>query len=791
MKKLLLILLVFAFTNAFTQSQYGISGKITYDNTSNSAIEYSEVILKDKPNHVYAYTYTDTLGIYAFSNIPNGNYTIDIKPNYKWGGVSPVDALSILRYFVKLSTFKDALKKKAADVNGDKNIIPMDALLINRRFVKLINSFTAGEWVWNNNTVAVNGQNIILNIQILCTGDVDGSYIPSYRFSCGDSLVDLRDGQVYKTVKIGGQCWFKENLNATKYSNGDLIPNVTDNTTWSNLTTGAYCYYNNDSATYANTYGRLFNWYAVNDSRKLCPKGWHVSTNAEWTTLITFLGGEGIAGGKMKETDTTHWLFPNTGATNSSGFTALPGGGRYDDFGAIFGDLYVAGSWWSDTEAERDTAYALNYNIYFNDPGAILSDSFKINGSSVRCVKDCPAINSPGLGTNTPSQNQIIWKWQAVTGATGYKWSTTNNYFTATDIGTSTSYTQTGLTCNTSYTLYVWAYNSCSNFSSATTLTQSTSACPCPAINAPGLGTNTPSQNQIIWKWQAVTGATGYKWSTTNNYSTATDNGISTSYTQTGLTCNTSNTLYVWAYNSCSNFSSATALLQNTSTCSIANCGIITDSRDGKTYKTVIIGTQCWMAQNLNVGTRINGVNNQTNNGIIEKYCYNDDENNCNIYGGLYQWDEMMQYVITESTRGICPTGFHVPSHNEWTTLERAVCSSSTCTNDFPYNNTTTSLWLGTDEGGKLKEAGTIHWVSPNTGANNSSGFSALPGGDRHYNDGKFGSQGISAHFWCSTEYDLINSLSWRRYLSNSYESIYRCYSQNSFGFSVRCVKDN
>lgn len=134
-------------------------------------------------------------------------------------------------------------------------------------------------------------------------------------------------GNSYKTVKIGTQVWMAEDLKTTKYKDGNQIPLVTSNTEWANLTTPGYCWYNNDQGTYGNTYGALYNWYAVNTG-KLCPAGWHIPTNEEWTTLTTFLGGENVAGGKMKETGTSHWNIPNTGATNVSGFSALPGGLR-------------------------------------------------------------------------------------------------------------------------------------------------------------------------------------------------------------------------------------------------------------------------------------------------------------------------------------------------------------------------------------------------------------------------------------------------------------------------------
>ena len=135
------------------------------------------------------------------------------------------------------------------------------------------------------------------------------------------------DGNVYHTVKIGAQTWMVENLRTTRYNDGTAIPLVTGNTAWGSLTTPGYCWYNNDQATYGSTYGALYNWYAVNRG-KLCPTGWHVATDAEWTQLTDYLGGVWVAGGKMKEAGLSHWESPNEGATNSSGFTALPGGHR-------------------------------------------------------------------------------------------------------------------------------------------------------------------------------------------------------------------------------------------------------------------------------------------------------------------------------------------------------------------------------------------------------------------------------------------------------------------------------
>jgi uncharacterized protein (TIGR02145 family) len=189
----------------------------------------------------------------------------------------------------------------------------------------------------------------------------------------------------YQSVSICCQSWMTNNLNVTEYRNGDPIPKVTDETEWGALTSGAYCYHLNDSATYAATYGKLYNWYAVNDPRGLAPQGWHIPTDFEWTTLGTCLGGDAVAGGPMKEIGTTHWTPPpNYGATNLSGFTALPGGYR-DDAGSFYGNVDF-GIWWSSTENEL--LYIWYRSLSFNNVELSRNAWPKSAGFSVRCLKD-------------------------------------------------------------------------------------------------------------------------------------------------------------------------------------------------------------------------------------------------------------------------------------------------------------------------------------------------------------------------------------------------------------------
>ncbi len=179
------------------------------------------------------------------------------------------------------------------------------------------------------------------------------SYTDEYNSFSGKLPIQVAAVSLDEVV-IGTQVWKTRNLDVTTYRNGDPIPQVTDPTQWINLTTGAWCYYENNTAN-GTVYGKLYNWYAVNDSRGLAPTGYHVPSDAEWTTLTTFLGGEGVAGGKMKSTDTSLWQSPNTSATNESGFTGLPGGCRSDD--GAFDDVGDGGDWWSSSENGTASAW--------------------------------------------------------------------------------------------------------------------------------------------------------------------------------------------------------------------------------------------------------------------------------------------------------------------------------------------------------------------------------------------------------------------------------------------------
>jgi len=211
-------------------------------------------------------------------------------------------------------------------------------------------------------------------------------------FSCGNTgnngsnteKVNLENTYI-ASIAIGNQVWSASNLDVSTFRNGDAITEAKTNEEWEKLGSEqkpAWCYYNNDPAN-GKKYGKLYNWYAANDARGIAPTGWHVPSHTDWKVLTTFLGGEKVAGGKLKETGTTHWISPNAGANNSSGFTAIPCGQR--GFGGEFYDL-ENGNWWSTTESEPGRAW----NRKMSSSGSSVSywSYNKEFGLSIRCVKD-------------------------------------------------------------------------------------------------------------------------------------------------------------------------------------------------------------------------------------------------------------------------------------------------------------------------------------------------------------------------------------------------------------------
>jgi uncharacterized protein (TIGR02145 family) len=503
-----------------------------------------------------------------------------------------------------------------------------------------------------------------------------------------NALVDA-SGNYYSAVEIGSQVWLGENLKTTTYNDGTPIPtDYPEEGPWTSLTTGAYCWYSEEPDV-QNTYGALYNWRAVNTGN-LCPLGWHVPTDAEWTTLTDYLGGISIAGGPMKEVRTVHWLEPNTGATNTSLFTGLPGGSRdYTSYSIGMGDH---GKWWTSTSYDDNWARARILNYYNTEVDREDYGNYyrKIEGLSVRCVK---SVNLPTVSTTPIS---IITQVSASGGgdvtsdggglisARGVCWSTdptpTVDLVTKTSDGSGTGvFTSSiaGLTPGTTY--YVRAY-------------------------------------------------------ATNGEGTAYGNEISfTTYKTDALA-----------------------------------------DIDGNYYKTVTIGTQVWMAENLKTISLNNGDPIQTRTDPeewvdfyeIPGYCWYDNEiSNKQEYGALYNF-------FAAAAENLCPTGWHVPNGNEWFSL--ILTLDPDANPDFFMGP------LSTTAGRELKEAGTVHWLSPND-ATNGSGFTALPGGSRDQ-FGVFSGIGEGCSFW-------LNDLSSRSISNNN--RVTGSEGALPAGRSVRCLKND
>ena len=508
-------------------------------------------------------------------------------------------------------------------------------------------------------------------------GSVNFPNCQPVQWECGELLVDYRDGKTYQTVQIGAQCWMAENLNVGMMIEGDAAQTE-------NETIEKYCYNNDESN--CNEYGGLYQWDEVMaystepGTQGVCPEGWYLPTDEEWSAMTDSLGGSNVAGGKLKETGFLHWSPPNTGATNSSGFTAFGGGSRSID--GSFGNQQFFGNFWTSTGAGAAEAY--RRYLSFIQAG-ITRDFFdNENGFSVRCRK------AEIIDLSVNPESQIV----------GF-----DSGFVALNVFSNTSWT---VEENTGW----FTVSPLSGEGNQTLI-----------VTYDFNELEEPRTGEIT-----ITAAGGVP-------------VITATITQEG---------YVWS------------------------CGYpIEDERDGKEYNTVLIGDQCWLAESLNIGEVIDEDENQANNGMIEKYCFENNNANCEIYGGLYQWDEMMQYVNGVGLQGICPEGWHLPSSAEWNLL----------IGDLDGQNIA---------GGKMKTTGTIEdetglWYAPNTGATNSSGFSGIPAGYRSL-AGNIDNRGYYNSYWSS---DLSMDQAESFNLVNTTATIQNFDSDIPFGYSIRCIQDD
>ncbi|MBL4754917.1 MAG: hypothetical protein JKY52_15135 [Flavobacteriales bacterium] len=433
-----------------------------------------------------------------------------------------------------------------------------------------------------------------------------------------------------------------------------------------------------------------------------------------------------------------------------------------------------------------------------------------INGQwqNTFCDLGCAvAPASPGVitGNATPCENAtgVTYSIAQIPGTTAYTWTAPVGATITGGQGTTAILVDYG---STSGSITVSAINAC-GASVPQTLTITVN--PVPVVPTATAATNIAATS-LDANWAASVGATTYYLDVDDNSDFSSPlggyNNLNTgnvlNYSVTGLTCVTTYYYRVRAENACGTSSNSNTITVTTPSC--WSCGDpITDARDGKTYNTVLIGTQCWMAENLNYGTYVPVTTGGQAPAGTQKFCQNlsgVNDPTCSM-GGLYEWDEMMDGAGTcngtgappndgcvTPVQGVCLAGWHVPSHYEWVTLEKNVGSNPGA---FPYD-VTTAGFLGTDEGGNIKVTpicGSLPcWNTPNTGATNSSGFSVLPGGAGVSSSSSFLNVGNTGYWWCSTENSGTNV--WARLLDFNNAKLSRNTLGKTVGLSVRCIQD-
>jgi len=372
---------------------------------------------------------------------------------------------------------------------------------------------------------------------------------------------------------------------------------------------------------------------------------------------------------------------------------------------------------------------------------------------------------SSTAGSNIVSPGQIIWNWTAVAGATGYKWNITASYGTAVDMGTATSKTETGIACNTTYTRFVWAYNTC-GVSVMTTLSQ---AIPAAAPATPTEGTHVPTLTSIVWNWNTIADAIGYKWNTTTDYNTATDMGTVTTKTETGLTYGTVYTRYVWAYNGCG-ISTPGSLTQTTLSFTCSDPVTINHLVSGSVApvdKTVTYGTvtnipgetsKCWITSNL-------GANHQAT--------AKDDATEASA-GWYWQFNRKQGYQYTTSRIPNTTWITSITENLDWQT------ANDPCTLEFGngWRIPTSTEWINVNTSG-----GWTNWDGPW-----GSGLKLHAAGGLNYSTGSLvtGTRGVQGYYWSITQ----NSTAEGKRLAFFNTSSSVTYSNKAYGFSLRCIRN-
>ena len=359
-----------------------LNGNLQYANTAGSALAYSPLELVDSTGTVVDRDTSRMNGSFSFNAIQGRRYRIRAFPTITPGGINATDALRVVQSFSGSGSLT-GLQAMAADVNRSGTVTSTDALNIARWSAQLLTSFPAGAWTQDTLGVLADTAAGPLGHRVLSTGDVNSSYIPPPPSPCPASSVTDGAGNVYPTLALQNQCWMGSNLRTNRFANGDFIPFPLTTSGWSTTTTTpAHALYNNDPAN-DSLFGRMYNWFAATDTRGICPTGWHLPSDTEWTTLTTALGGTGVAGHAVKST--TGWASAGNGS-NSSGFNGLPAGFRRET--GVFEGLGSHTYWWSSTGLSLTPSNAYFRRASFNASTLFRDNGLKRLGLSVRCLRD-------------------------------------------------------------------------------------------------------------------------------------------------------------------------------------------------------------------------------------------------------------------------------------------------------------------------------------------------------------------------------------------------------------------
>ena len=512
---------------------------------------------------------------------------------------------------------------------------------------------------------------LVWTISNSCNQTSRDTVLISFNLPCPGIPTVLYEGKTYNTVQIGTQCWLKENLNIGTRIDGNL-----DQT--NNAVIEKYCYNNLESN--CDIYGGLYQWNEmmqyVNTPgvQGICPLGWYIPTDEEWCTVTQFLDPtvdcNGVlalganAGGKMKSTGTIQagtglWNTPNAGATNESGFTAIPGG--YHHISYIFTEIDFNAYFWSSSEGSTDYAW---YWFMFNvDSYVYRLNHHKVYGFSVRCLKDtCSSYSATGI-TISPSANPVCLGDSVTVTATPVNGGSSPVYqwkINGLDTGTNAAVFSYVPLANDTVICILTSNDTCVTNNPATSNEIIISIAPNPVIDMT-LCWPITSRDAIPYSLRGGIPLNG----------TYSGTGVQSGVFYPGQVPIGQDTVIIrYTYTNTYGCLDSDSTILTIHPASGHVCGDpLTDLRDGQTYNTIQLGTRCWMAENLNFGTHISASGHQLDNCEAEKYCYNEAPVNCTNFGGLYQWDELMDYQDVDTVQGLCPPGWHTSSETDWQEL--------------------------------------------------------------------------------------------------------------------------